>query len=384
MIKEYLIDNLIKNKDFPDWMIEGRNAALNKLVSLRHNTKYGLGMYPFFSPPDLGHLEKDIDLPITISAPDNVHIVSLTEALCIPYYQNILKEYYHLPFVPEKLPSTAYFLKAFIPSGYIIHVPKGFHDDSPITIDIQANKNLQLGYLLILADEDCQVSFIEKNQNTNPSTYLAALATNIIAQDNAKVEYTRLHKSVAPHFVLQSTTIGNNAEVTFLDANQGSTLAQADIRTTLVGEKSRVKHMHMIRLEKEQKYDVFSAIHHQGSHSHSEMLSKTILNDSSHAIYRGLTNINQDAMDAVASQKEDTLLLGEKAKIDTVPMLEIQNDLVQAHHSTAITHINAEQLFYLQSRGLSTPESKEIIMQGFLAPVWERISCKAARAILLS
>lgn len=384
MIKEYLIDTLLQKRDFPDWIVDGRHVALNKLISLRHTIKYGLGMYPFLSLPDLEHLEKDIELPMNISAPDNVHVLSLREAFRIPYYENILKEHYDVPFAQEKLPSTAYFLKAFVPNGYLIHIPKGFHDESPIVIDIEANKNLQLGYLLILADEDCQISFIEKNTNTNPNTYLTAVAVNIIAHDRAKVEYTRLHESVAPHFVVQSIYVGNQADVTFLDANQGSALAQADIRTILAGNESIITQMHMIRLENEQKYDVFSAIDHQGNSSRSEMLSKTILSNSSHVIHRGRTKIRKEALNTIGLQKEDTLLLGEKAKIDTVPILEIQNDRAQAHHSAAITHINAEQLFYVQSRGFGISEAQEIIMQGFLAPVWERISCKAARAILLS
>lgn len=105
---------------------------------------------------------------------------------------------------------------------------------------------------------------------------------------------------------------------------------------------------------------------HAAQHTTGHILVHGVLFDSAYADFKGNIKIQQTGGDTNASLVEETILLGEKSRSDSIPQLEIATNDVRATHSSAISKIDDEQLFYLQSRGIAIEEGKRLIVRGFL------------------
>lgn len=105
---------------------------------------------------------------------------------------------------------------------------------------------------------------------------------------------------------------------------------------------------------------------HIAKHTSGNILIHGVLFDHAYADFKGNIKIAQSAADTDGSLTEETLLLGDHSRSDSVPQLEIDTNDVKAAHSSSITRVDDEQLFYLQSRGISVDDGKRMIVRGFL------------------
>lgn len=112
--------------------------------------------------------------------------------------------------------------------------------------------------------------------------------------------------------------------------------------------------------------------HHQAPNSTSNLLIKSVLYDKSHFHYHGLIRIDENCNGSHAYQKNQNLILSEKAVVKSEPDLEILSNEVFCTHGSTTGKPNEEQLYYLQTRGLSPGIAQEIYVQGFLDEVREK------------
>ena len=98
-----------------------------------------------------------------------------------------------------------------------------------------------------------------------------------------------------------------------------------------------------------------------------------VMDDQSRAVFNGLVHIGKNGMGTDAYQKCKTLLLSDKAQVNALPKLIIQTDAVKCAHGASISSIQAEQIHYLQSRGITAIEARRMIVRGFTAPVVDRL-----------
>lgn len=148
----------------------------------------------------------------------------------------------------------------------------------------------------------------------------------------------------------------------------GADLTQANIATD-AGEHSEVINNAVLCGAGKQQFDVHVATKHTGAHSKSDMLTRSVLDDQSRAIYHGLIHIGPDAPECDSYQKDEVILLSERAGADAIPNLEIQNSKVRCSHGATIGKLDAEKLFYFLSRGIDKQQAKRMITEGFLTPL---------------
>ena len=115
---------------------------------------------------------------------------------------------------------------------------------------------------------------------------------------------------------------------------------------------------------------------HESNNTFSNILTKGILDDESNTIYRGLVKIKENASNSNGYQKEDTLILNDKAKADSIPNLEIDNNEVRCSHGASIGHLDKDKMFYLMSRGISKNECIKIMIEAFLSEVTDNVKNK--------
>ncbi|MBI4091234.1 SufD family Fe-S cluster assembly protein [candidate division WWE3 bacterium] len=107
-----------------------------------------------------------------------------------------------------------------------------------------------------------------------------------------------------------------------------------------------------------------------------------VLKGSAFSSFKGMIKIEKNAQLTNSYLDDDVLLLSDKAKSESQPMLEIEADDVKATHGATIGRILPEHLFYLQSRGLSGKEAEDLIVQGFLEPVISKIKNAKVRKLV--
>ncbi|MGB4834205.1 MAG: SufD family Fe-S cluster assembly protein [Candidatus Moraniibacteriota bacterium] len=105
----------------------------------------------------------------------------------------------------------------------------------------------------------------------------------------------------------------------------------------------------------------------------SSVLIKSALDDQSSFTYDGAIKIAPDAHRSDASQESRALILSPDARAYARPALEILAHDVSCHHAAATSPINAEALYFAQSRGLSAAKARDLLVQGFFQEAIEKM-----------
>jgi len=112
---------------------------------------------------------------------------------------------------------------------------------------------------------------------------------------------------------------------------------------------------------------------HNAPHTTSKLYMRKIVRDASTAQYNGLIYLAGTAQHADAAQKDMTLLMGDTARAESVPAIEVCADEVKCAHGSAIGQLDAHQMHYMQSRGLSVQKAQSLLVHGFFATVLDTL-----------
>lgn len=149
--------------------------------------------------------------------------------------------------------------------------------------------------------------------------------------------------------------------------------ASKDVTIELTGEGAEAYLFGLFWGEGKTDYKIETAVVHRAPKTKGETFVRGVLTGAAQADFHGLIKIEKGAGQSEDFLTENTLLLSPKARADSVPSLEIEADDVRAGHAATVGQVDAEQLFYLMSRGLSRKKSEELIVSGFFQPVLQRL-----------
>ena len=120
--------------------------------------------------------------------------------------------------------------------------------------------------------------------------------------------------------------------------------------------------------------DTHTCIDHAKPHGTSRQSHKCIVDGAAHAVFNGKIMVRPGAQRTDSSQSSRNLLLTAKARVDTKPQLEIFADDVKCAHGATVGQLDAEEVFYLKSRGLSETTARNLLTYAFGAEIIDRIS----------
>ena len=133
--------------------------------------------------------------------------------------------------------------------------------------------------------------------------------------------------------------------------------------------------------------EIVTEVAHNGPDATSSQVVRTVLAGHSTGTYLGRIAVARGADGTDAEQSVRAMLLDRTATANARPELEIYADDVKAAHGCAVGELDAQGLFYLQSRGLTPPLAKQLMLQAFIAEAFtgasdEETLCAAALARL--
>ena len=131
-----------------------------------------------------------------------------------------------------------------------------------------------------------------------------------------------------------------------------------------------------------QHVDNHTQVDHRQPHTCSHELYKGIVTDRATGVFNGCIYVQQAAQQTHAFQTNNNWVLSDDAKVHTKPQLEIWADDVKCSHGATIGQLDAQQLFYLRSRGLSEATARQLLLQAFASEVMDKVSLTPLRAYL--
>ncbi len=175
------------------------------------------------------------------------------------------------------------------------------------------------------------------------------------------------------------------AHVDWVAAEFGGELSVNEMDSRLDGRGSEVRALGVFFAGGRQHLDLEMRMIHTGRETASDILVRGVVREEGRAVYAPYTLIQHDAKDSTGFQRGNTLVLDPKARAYSIPQLHVVEDEVQgAGHAATIGKMDPDQLFYLQSRGLSEKQAKRLLVDGFFYPVTDHIPVAALKERIMA
>ena len=267
--------------------------------------------------------------------------------------------------------------------GSFVYVPKGVKVDLPLQAYFRLNvANIgQFERSLIIADEGAQVHYVEGcTAPTYTTDSFHSGVIEIVVKKGARVRYSTIQNwsTNVYNLVTQRALVYENGTMEWVDANLGSKLTMKYPSCYLLEPGAHGEILSMAFAGPGQHQDAGGKVIHFAPNTSSKITSKSISRGGGRASYRGLLKVYKGAVNVRSNVVCDALLLDPKSRSDTYPYIEIDEEDVTIGHEASVSKVGEEQLFYLQSRGLSEEEATTMVVSGFIEPLVKELPMEYA------
>ncbi len=267
--------------------------------------------------------------------------------------------------------------------GSFIYIPKGIKVELPLQAYFRLNAaNIgQFERTIIIADEGAQVHYVEGCTApiyTTDSFHSGVI--EIVVKRGARVRYTTIQNwsTNVYNLVTQRALVHEHGTMEWVDANLGSKLTMKYPSCYLIGPGAHGEILSMAFAGPGQHQDTGGKVIHAAPNTSSKITSKSISRGSGRASYRGLLKVYKGSNSVKSNVVCDALLLDDKARSDTYPYIEVDEQDVTIGHEASVSKVGEEQLFYLMSRGLSEEEATTMVVSGFIEPLVKELPMEYA------
>ena len=275
-----------------------------------------------------------------------------------------------LDYAESKVTAVHYTL---LNAGLFIDVKDNVVIEEPLQYIVISDKEQSLfNHVTIQVGNNAKFNFIENyvnNQKDDKAPF--SLVSEVVAHDGAKVNYSSITNQPGQKrgTILRRGLTYKDSLINWNVAAMDEANVYHDNTTNILGDGSEANLKIVTLGVKEQKTYFNSEVVNQGLSSKGDILQHGVLLDRSHIVFNGVGFIVKGATGSNAYQSSRMLTLSSEAKADANPMLLIDENDVMAGHGASLGRIDEEQLYYLQSRGLTRKESSRLLVHGFLSPV---------------
>ena len=258
-------------------------------------------------------------------------------------------------------------------AGLFIDVKDNAVIEEPLQYIVVSDKEQSLfNHVTIQVGNNAKFNFIENyvnNQKEDKAPF--SLVSEVVAHEGAQVNYSSITNQPGEKrgTILRRGLTYRDSLINWNVAAMDEADVYHDNTTNILGDGSEANLKIVTLGVKEQKTYFNSEVVNQGLSSKGDILQHGVLLDRSHIVFNGVGFIVKGATGSNAYQSSRMLTLSSEAKADANPMLLIDENDVMAGHGASLGRIDEEQLYYLQSRGLTRKESSRLLVHGFLSPV---------------
>lgn len=266
----------------------------------------------------------------------------------------------------------------------LIHIPRGVQLTEPIYLDYRFNAETpELAEdIMIVAEANAQVTLLmDYSSDWEVAEVKHQGKTKVIARPGAHVTILKLQRlsGEAVSEDINDAQVEGDATVQWFTIDIGSRKGETHITNLLSGKGSQALIKSLFLGDGEREFKQFYEMIHEGSHSFSKIESQGALQDQSKSFFRGTLDIKPGAFKTEAEEGQKVLLLNPGVEAVAQPILLCGEDDVKANHAASAGQLEANQLYYLMSRGLSHQEAKAMIIEGAFRPLLDQIPVPAVQ-----
>ncbi len=263
---------------------------------------------------------------------------------------------------------------AFWNAGLLLEIPPGVVLEEPIRIQVPAGRGARLPRIAVRAGRGSKATVVEEHSGGKAGAKVVSV-TELFLEEGASLSwflFQTWEKGVSGHLT-QRASLEKEAELFTLFATLGGDCFKADLGALLSGKGARSEMAGFTLTEGKAHVDHHTEHRHLAGETRSDMDIRAVLAGESRAVYTGLIRIEEGCPGTEAFQEARTLLLSRKARSETIPELEILTDDVRCSHGAAASPVPEEEIFYMESRGLSRREALRLYVGGFFRASLDRI-----------
>ncbi|MGG6293456.1 Fe-S cluster assembly protein SufD [Leptolyngbya sp. AN02str] len=228
---------------------------------------------------------------------------------------------------------------------------------------------------LVVADPNSAATVIEEFVSLSGDRAFTNSVTEVWLGENAQVNHTRIQREANTSIHIGKTVVSQarDSRYTCNAISLGGAIARHNLEIHQTGENTETVLNGLSVVRGNQLSDMHSAIALSKPHGRTNQIHKTIADDRGHVVFNGKVFVPQLAQQTDAAQLNRNLLLSSKARVDTKPQLEIVADNVKCTHGATVGQLDADEVFYLQSRGIDADSARKLLVYAFAYEIVEKI-----------
>ncbi|MBI3243825.1 MAG: Fe-S cluster assembly protein SufB [Chloroflexi bacterium] len=297
-------------------------------------------------------------------------------------HPDLVKEYFGA-IIPSTDNKFAALNSAVWSGGSFVYVPKGVHVEMPLQAYFRINaKNVgQFERTLIIVDEDAYVHYVEGcTAPIYSSDSLHSAVVEIVIKKGGRCRYTTIQNwsTNVYNLVTKRAAAYENATMEWVDGNLGSKVTMKYPAVYLMEPGAHGEILSIAFAGPGQQLDAGGKVVHGAPNTSSVITSKSISKGGGRSSYRGLLKVYKGATGSKSNVVCDALLIDDKSRSDTYPVIEIDEDDVTIGHEASVSKVGEEQLFYLMSRGIPEDQAAGLVVAGFIEPLVKELPMEYA------
>jgi Fe-S cluster assembly protein SufD len=272
--------------------------------------------------------------------------------------------------------------------GTVLHVARGTTVESPIHVlyvtDRSAAGGASFPRNLLVLEPNAVATVIEQYAGVADAPHLTNAVTEAVVGDGATLRHYRLQREGRRAFHVGHVEVSQGRDSHFVSFSfaTGSAFSRINLYTRLAGAGGGATLNGLYMIDGDQTCDHQTRIEHVEPDCYSREVYKGVLDGASHGVFNGKVYVHPAAQKTDGKQTNNTLLLSDRARIDTKPQLEIFADDVKCTHGATVGQLDDRMAFYMRSRGVGAGMTRRLLTYAFAADVLETIELDALREAL--
>ncbi len=280
---------------------------------------------------------------------------------------------------------------AVFSDGSFVYIPKDTRCPMELStyFRINASNTGQFERTLIVAEDSSYVSYLEGcTAPMRDENQLHAAVVELVAKDFAEIKYSTVQNwypgdkegngGIYNFVTKRGACRGEKSKISWTQVETGSAVTWKYPSCILQGDNSVGEFYSVAVTNNKQQADTGTKMIHIGENTKSTIISKGISAGEGQQTYRGEVKIMKNATNARNFSQCDSILIGDKCGAHTFPYIDVRNSSAQMEHEATTSNIGEDQLFYCNSRGLSTEDAMAMIVNGFCKEVFKELPMEFA------
>ena len=213
---------------------------------------------------------------------------------------------------------------------------------------------------VITAEENAEITVIMDYTSAKNAGGFSSIKTKLVAHPYSKIHLVKVQLLGSNYVQIDDTTgeCEDGAKIEVTQIELGGSKVYAQVKNELNGYESKFKSDTAYITENGQILDMNYVVNHHGAKTDTKMIVKGVVGDAALKVYRGTIDFKRGCTDATGDEQEETLLMSKTAINKSIPMILCDEENVAGTHGATLGRLGADELFYMQSRGISEEEAK--------------------------